>query len=238
MITHDQPTIFSDDVIAALSSKEDGNIRFGFDDDDSVQTNRRRFLEKVGINLEHTTLVRVTYDTDDFTKYRIATADEKAMGMAAPHAAYHADALVVTDPDHALFLPLADCAGVILYDPEHKVLMVSHLGRHSVEQYGAKKSVEYLKSAFATDPSELKVWISPSVGKATYPLHAFEGRGLQEVIIEQLHEAGVNMIEASRVDTAHDDHYYSHSEFLKDSKADNGRFAVVAMMVAQGEPTS
>lgn len=33
MIAADQPTIFGDKVIAALSSREDGNLKFGLDDD-------------------------------------------------------------------------------------------------------------------------------------------------------------------------------------------------------------
>ncbi|HEU5121438.1 MAG TPA: laccase domain-containing protein [Candidatus Saccharimonadales bacterium] len=230
MITHDQPTIFDSMVVAALSSKEDGNMKFGLDDPSTVIANRRGFLQKVGILIGQTSLVGVTYETDNFTKYRIATADEKSLGMLQPSTTQYVDALVVTEPGHALFLPLADCAGVIFYDPEHQVLMVSHLGRHSVEQYGARKSVEYLEKNFMTNPTKLLVWISPSVGKATYPLHAFQDKSLQEVILEQLRASGVVSIETSNVDTAHDDNYYSHSQFLKGNIADNGRFAIVAMM--------
>ena len=69
--------------------------------------------------------------------------------------------------------------------------MVSHVGRHSAEIDGARRSVKYLSARFNTDPADLKVWLSPGVGKATYPLHRFGGRGLQEVIVGQLQMAGV-----------------------------------------------
>lgn len=238
MIASDQPTILGDKVLAVLSSRRDGNLKFGMGDDARALENRKRFLDTIGVDINHTSLVGITYDTDDFTKYRIATVDDKGVGMSKKDMTKYVDALVVREPGHALFLPLADCAGVILYDPKTNVLMLSHLGRHSVEQGGAATSVEYLKETCDVDPSNLLAWISPSVGKATYPLNAFDGKSIQEVIVSQLEEAGVEPknIEASSVDTAHDEQYYSHSQYLKGNQDEAGRFAVVAMMREQGEP--
>ncbi|HEY5695620.1 MAG TPA: laccase domain-containing protein [Candidatus Saccharimonadales bacterium] len=239
MIDADQPTIFGSAVTAAISSKGDGNMKFGIGDEAEVRRNRRAFLEAAGISIDHTTLVAITYDTDDFTKYRIVDDGEKGVGMHAMDDTVHADALVTTTPNHALFLPLADCVGAILYDPEHHVLMVSHIGRHSAEMDGGKRSVQYLADTFHTNPAKLQVWLSPGVGRETYPLHQFGGRGLQEVIIDQLQDAGVTHenIEASHIDTAKSKDYYSHSEYLKGND-EQGRFAIVAEMRAQGEPAS
>lgn len=238
MIVADQPTIFGGEVIAALSSKSNGNLKFGLGDDAEVLANREKFLEQAGVDIRHASLVGITYATDNFAKYRIATADDKGVGMRTNDATGYVDALVTRDAGHALFLPIADCAGVILYDPVKHVLMVSHLGRHSVEQDGAIKSVDYLMKECASRAEDIRVWISPSVGKATYPLRAFDGRGLQEIIVEQLLGAGIKggHIEASNIDTAHDHNYYSHSEFLKGNRETSGRFAIVAMMREQGEP--
>ena len=238
MITPHQPTIFGDTIVAALSSKSDGNLKFGLEDDKKTLASRKRFLQKVGIDIHHTSLVGITYDTDDFAKYRIVTLEDKERGMLEGDSEEYVDALVATEPGHALFLPIADCAGVILYDPTRGVLMVSHLGRHSVEQNGAIKSVEYMVANCGVSAKDVLVWVSPSVGKATYPLAAFDGRALQDVIVEQLGRAGIaaKHIELSDVDTAHDDNYFSHSEFLKGNRDVSGRFAIVAMMREQGEP--
>lgn len=238
MIQADQPTIFGREVIVAVSSKQNGNLRFGTVNDEETLENRKRFLEEVGIDITHTSLVGITYDTDDFAKYRLATAEDKTIGILKANITHHVDALTVDQPNHALFLPLADCVGAVLYDPSHRVLMVSHLGRHSVEQHGAQKSVQYLADNFKTNPAELLVWLSPAVGKATYPLHAFGGKSLHEVITDHLQQCGVTTknIETSKIDTANDSNYYSHSEFLKGNQTEKGRFAIVAMMTRQGEP--
>lgn len=239
MIANDQPTIFGNDVIAAVSSARDGNMRFGRGDDDETFQNRLAFLNAAGIEPENATLVQVVYDdAEHFARYHIATDDHKGEGIFAPKSAVVADALVVTQPGHALFLPLADCAGLILHDPIKQVLMVSHVGRHSAEIDGAKLSVDYLVQNFGTQPENLKVWVSPAVGKATYPLHARGDKSLHEVIREQLADAGVKdeNTEFSPIDTADDHEYFSHSQFRLGNRPTDGRFAIVAEMTAQGEP--
>ncbi|HMH70541.1 MAG TPA: laccase domain-containing protein [Candidatus Saccharimonadales bacterium] len=240
MIRADQPTIFGNGVIAAISSRKNGNMKFGLEDEMQTLENRQKFLKEAGLDIAHTSLIGITYDTDDFAKYRIVLPSDKGAGMLKAETIEHADALVTDTPDHALFLPLADCVGAILYDEVHHVLMVSHLGRHSIEVSGAAKSVEFLKTHYATDPSQLKIWLSPGVGKATYPLRAFDGKGLHEVIISQLLEVGAKKenIEHGAIDTATTEQYYSHSEFLKGNQEQAGRFAIVAQMRERGEPAS
>lgn len=239
MIASDQPVIFGADILAAVSSRHDGNMKFGIGEEAEVIQNRRDFLRAAGIDIDHTTLVGITYNTDNFAKYRVVRDDEKLQGMLAMDGIVHADALATDKPNHALFLPLADCVGAILYDPIQRALMVSHIGRHSAEIEGAAKSVAYMGQQFGTRPADLKVWLSPGVGKASYPLHKFDGKSLHEVITEQLQAAGVKAsnIEHGNIDTATSDDYYSHSEYLKGNDI-SGRFAVVAMMVMpeQGEP--
>lgn len=240
MIAADQPTIFSG-VIAGVSSREDGNMSLLQGDADEALKNRKAFLAALSIPIEHTTLLQVTYqDVDNFARYKILTDDYKTEGMLEAKSATATDALVVTKPGHALFLPLADCAGIVLHDPVKDVLMLSHVGRHSAEIDGARLSVEFLQNELGVDPATLKVWVSPAVGKATYPLHFRNGQGLHETICRQLQEAGVldENIECDMIDTASSKNYFSHSQFLAGSQGNDGRFAVVAMMIEQGEPAA
>lgn len=234
MIERDQPTIFGDDVIVAVSSVHNGPMNFKGNDPEEIRANRLAFFDEAGVDPLTATLVQVTYDdTTDFTRYKVLSEEQAGEGMLEPVANTEADALVATRPEQALFLPLADCVGAVLYDPENKVLMVSHLGRHSVEQDGAAKSVHYMEQEFGSNPGELLVWLSPAVGKSSYPLHALDGRGLHEVIIGAMIECSVRPehIEASAIDTAESDDYYSHSEFKSGNQDQDGRFAIVAMMV-------
>lgn len=234
MIKHDQPTIFGDKLLVAVSSIEDGAMNFRGYDPEVIRDNRVSFLSEVGIEPLSATLVQVTYeDTTNFTRYKVVGDEQAGEGMLEPVSNTEADALVATRPEQALFLPLADCIGAVIFDPENEILMVSHLGRHSAEQEGGQKSIEYLVNEFGSNPADLLVWLSPAVGKETYPLEAFDSKGLHEVVAQQLLRAGVGIgnIEISAVNTAQSDDYYSHSEFKAGNQSEDGRFAVVAMMV-------
>lgn len=212
-------------------------MKLGMSEDESVVVNRQSLLGSVGISLDQTTPLSLTYDRDNYTEYRIVTESEKGKNMYHFEDVPVADGLVVMQPNHALFLTLADCCGVVLHDPVKSVLMLSHIGRHSAEQDGALRSVEFLQQTCNSNPDDLKVWLSPAVGKATYPLTKKGGKSLHEVIVEQLQKAGVSRdnIEISSVDTATDLNYFSHSEFKKGNREFDGRFAVVAMMRGRGE---
>lgn len=234
MIIHDQPTIFGDRIVAAVSSVHNGPMNFRHNIPEEIVANRQAFFEEVGIDPLQVTLLQVTYeDTTDFTRYKVVREEQAGEGALAPYSDTEADALVATRPEQAIFLPLGDCVGAILFDPTNHVLMVSHLGRHSVEQYGGQKSVEYLMREFDSNPSDIVVWLSPAVGRSSYPIHALEDKGLHEAIVEQIVAVGVDQsnIEVSHIDTAESDDYFSHSEFKAGNRHEDGRFAIIAMMV-------
>lgn len=197
----------------------------------SVIDVRKRFLEAHNIKPEDTTLVHITYDGHDYNRYHSIDDEAKGEGIVAPTVNV-SDALVVTKPGYALFLPLADCIGAVIHDPTTNILMVSHLGRHNLEQYGGTHSIQFLVEQHNVDPANLTVWLSPSAGGDSYPLFAFDNRSLNDVAIEQLIASGVPQenITASQIDVAKDQDYYSHSQFIKGGRTEDGRFAIVAMM--------
>lgn len=235
MITTDQPKIFQGEIIAAVSSLSDGNIKKANMPSEvivNVDRDREILLKNMGISMDQTVLVKISYDRDDFTRYHTANSDDQGKGILPGTDTEIYDALMTTQPGIALFLPLADCVGAILYDPTKKILMVSHLGRHNIEQQGALQSVGYMKDNAGVDPSNLKVWLSPSASKENYPLFAFDNRSQQDVVLEQLKTAGASgeNIETANIDTTTSEDYFSHSQYLKDNSKPNGRFAIVAML--------
>jgi copper oxidase (laccase) domain-containing protein len=233
LIAADQPKIFEGNIIAALSSADDGNMSYLTGVQGNTLENREKFLENAGIDSHHTTFMQVRYsEAEHFTRYKIVDETHKKMGLESAESSLVGDAVIVTEPRHAIFLPLADCAGAIIYDTKRKILMVSHLGRHSTEEQGGTKSIEYLKEKFQSNPDDMLVWMSPAVGKETYPLHKFGGQALQEVLLGQLLEAGVprKNIEICSENTATNPNYFSHSQHLLGNGASNDRFAIAAMM--------
>lgn len=200
--------------------------------DEVVFQNRRTWLTSVGINPSKTYRICLSYeDNKAFCRYReVAPTDTSVAEFDATND--ETDALVTTQPGTALFLPLADCIGAVLYDETHGVVMMSHLGRHSLEQNGGVRSVEHLVENYGSAPAELKVWLSAAVSKASYKIYALDYKGMKEAAFEQLEAAGVqiaNINDTTDETDIHED-YYSHSQFLKGVTTENGRHAFVVMM--------
>jgi len=213
-----------------VSKIQDGSMK-SIQNDDIEDVNRARtnFLLKNNIDPNDTTLVRLKYEGDNYKRYLIADKNYKGDGIVR-ESTIDCDAIVTLGFNHALLLPLADCIGAVLHDSTRDILMVSHLGRHNLEQFGGVACVDYLIKNLDIDPKNLKVWLSPAAGKNAYPLFAFGNRSLHEVASEQLTSAGVlpENIELSSIDSAESKEYYSHSQFLRGKRESDGRFAIVA----------
>lgn len=215
-----------------VSHVSDGSMRSLVGGFDATLPARHTFLERHGVQAEDTVLVRVAYEGDDYCRYVTVGEDNCGDGITRPPEII-SDALLTKERGVALLLPLADCAPLVLFDEQTGVIMLSHLGRHSVEQFGAKKSVDYFIKETGASPASLKAWLGPAAGAANYPLWAFQNRGLHDVITEHLLDAGLSIEQIDTKDavdtTTHAD-YFSHSNFLKGLQNEDGRFAVVAVM--------
>ncbi len=203
----------------------------------AVIANRDRFLSKRGIKMEQTThfhpliVQREREGDNDFCRY--LEIDASYMGVGVRDDTFlNVDAVVTRDSNHALFLPVADCVATTIYDPTHHIVMLTHLGRHSLAQYGGTRSVEYLIEHCGSHPADLLVWSTPAPNKAVYPLWSLEHKGMKEAWFEQLYAAGIKPenISDNAADSATDVNYYSYSEYLKGNRAEDGDFAMVAMI--------
>lgn len=215
-----------------ISEVSDGSMKPQSDDDkDRVRQNRHAFLQKRMIKPESTTLLNLLYGGDNYRRYLSLNQSHQGDGIVRD-STVDVDGMVTTQPGHAILLPLADCIGAIFYDSTQNILMVSHLGRHNLEQSGGTESVNYLVTHHGVNPKNLNVWLSPAAGKDSYPLFAFDDRGLHDVALEQIMAAGVakDSIDISTIDTAADKNYFSHSQFLKGNRETDGRFCIVALM--------
>jgi len=229
----------NNDILVAISTVQNGNMYNRHDPLDAhVIANRRRYLDEIGIDFDRTTRVNVSgavriteHHETDWCRYVDVSDRLVGKGMVNGDIAF-ADALVTNTPGVTLFLPVADCVGTVLYDPIRRVVMVSHLGRHSLEQNGGVKSVQYLINHYGSQPQDIKVWLTPAPNKEVFPIWALDGKGMKEAAFEQLAAAGIvfeNIVD-NPADTVTDLNYYSYSEFLKGNRPVDGDYAIVAVM--------
>ncbi|NCO10503.1 polyphenol oxidase family protein [Candidatus Saccharibacteria bacterium] len=216
----------------AISQVKDGS-QYSTDPQElpQVQLNRLKWFSVLGLSLDNTVRVVMSYERSDYCAYREVSFSDKGLGIVR-EATEMSDALVTKDKGLILFLPVADCIATTLYDPKTETLMLSHLGRHSLEQNGAYKSVKHLVDNYGADARDLQIWLSPAPAREFYPIYTLDNIGMKDAVMAQLKEAGVGngQITDSPEDTVTDGRYYSHTAFLRGEQSTDGRYAMIAVM--------
>ena len=240
MIAQDQPTCFPEKVCVAVSSRQDGTMldrTQGNRHANDIVTNRQMFCKEVDIDYRQCVYQIIRYD-DENTYDAICQVDAPNMlGVSA-------DVLYTQSKGVGLFLPIADCIGVVIYDPQRGALALAHIGRHASIANTLQKTIRYFEKR-GSDVRNLLIWMAPSVKRSNYRLDYFVYKDapewqpfvdetadgiyldLQGYNRTRAIEAGVqeSHIYESTVNTATDRNYFSHS-----SGDTSGRFAVVAML--------
>ena len=240
MIAADQPTHLPKELIAAVSSREDGTMldrSLGDRHAPSIVANRQAFCAEAGISYTHCVYQIISYTPE-------ATYDEIVEVNESNTEGVFADVLYVETPGIGLFLPIADCVGTVIYDPQRKALALAHLGRHASLADTITKTINHFTQK-GSKAEDLLIWMAPSVRQQHYRMEYFDNANdplwkehclqhdegfyldLQGYNKSRAIAAGVNPdnIVVSPVDTAVDEHYFSHSQ-----GDHGGRFAVIAQM--------
>lgn len=243
MIAADQPVCFPDDLVVAVSSRTDGTMldRSLPLDDESVVTNRRSFCEVNDLSYEAMVYQQVVY-ANDASYELIAEVDQRS--TTSYTGGIVADALFTDTPGVGLFLPVADCVPVVIYDPIRRYLSLLHMGRHSTMSQLLPKVVRRFISLGSRSES-LIVWMGPSAARASYKLERFvardepawqpfldvrgdgiyldmSGYNRQQCLDMGIMDANIHI---SFVDTMADENYFSHA-----NGDIHSRMAAIALM--------
>lgn len=74
------------------------------------------------------------------------------------------DALITAEPRAGLLIKTADCQGVMLFDPEKRVLALAHAGWRGSVQDILGATVRRMNAEFGCRPADLLAGIGPSLG--------------------------------------------------------------------------
>ena len=113
-------------VLIALPSQQSKSV-----DENQRRRNRERSLKAQRISLKQSVLVHLQYDDDDYARHYAVGSSQAGDGMTTTSSLV-ADVLFTRDHKLALFLPIADCIGAVLYDPKYRVFGLAHLGHHNL----------------------------------------------------------------------------------------------------------
>ncbi|RYG71321.1 peptidoglycan editing factor PgeF [bacterium] len=128
------------------------------DNSDDVVKNRRLLAQELGYSAG--ALVAAQQVHGD----RITIVDELDAGKGAndwDSAIANTDALVTSEVETPLLILVADCAPILLADPEHQVLAVVHAGWRGAVARIASQTVERMASAFGSQPESILAGVGP-----------------------------------------------------------------------------
>jgi copper oxidase (laccase) domain-containing protein len=220
-----KPDFSEKNIKIAFSTLDDGNMRiFGAEDEDGIIENQANLGASINLNRENIARIHTTYDTrTDYTRYFEITPENLSdFVITAPESTIPiSDGLYTRIPGIGLLLPIADCLGIVVYDPVTEILGLIHSGRQNLEQDGATKFIENLAKE-GVNPADLKVYFSPCA--KNYKIEKLN-QTIPEAARAQLLKAGVSPdnIEESEIDVATDLHFPSNSAGDKTT-----RFAIIA----------
>ena len=82
------------------------------------------------------------------------------------------DGMATNEKDLALCVKLADCAGILLYEPETQAIASIHSGWRGTVQNIAKNAVQKLIQEFGAKPENILAYVSPCAGKEKYEVQS------------------------------------------------------------------
>lgn len=257
-----RPFPFDGDGVTAVVTTRHGGVSTGRysslnlgdhvgDDHEAVLENRRRLCAVLGVD-------RLTA-ADQQHGARVAVIDAALAGRGHAGMADSVSALPATDAmvtklaGVALTIMVADCAPVVVFDPERRAVGVAHCGRGGIVLGVLPETIETMHGTFGSAPEDLLVGIGPAIGADSYEIGAAEAAQVATAFGElaearllrptrpghwtfdlvaalriQLRHAGVDdgNVHAMGVDTA-----ASTADFFSDRAARPcGRFMAVAML--------
>lgn len=250
MIAADQPTIFPGNVHVVVSSKSDGNVKYGsIDGDQQVASNLSRLADQLQLTVQQVVGIKINYGQDHTYDVIAETSGEGDVDIADKSTWVDCDALVTNASNVGMLLPIADCNAVVLYDQANKVLALAHIGWHAAEANLAEKLLVYLQKNHGTQAKGVLAYISPSIRQDSYyhadaiqrdnprwkDYIAKSDKGYHMDVFgftrDQLLAGGIlpDNLEVSNVDVAVSDDYYSHFA-AKQTGQQTGRYAVLCSL--------
>ena len=134
------------------------------DEEDSVRENYRRLAEAMGFSMENI----VTSDQTHTTNVRVITEEDRGNGITKPRPYTDVDGMVTDVKGLVLATFYADCVPLFFVDPVHHAVGLSHSGWRGTAGKIGKVTVEKMRDAYGSDPSEIYAAIGPSICQDCY----------------------------------------------------------------------
>lgn len=226
------------------------------DDPDAVLENRAIAGQIFGFEPETFTVARQVHGANVLA---VGSADEGRGAIVEDDALPDADAMISRAPGFPLAVLVADCVALSFFDPVKIAVGVAHAGWKGTLGRIAEATVGAMTTEYGTSPSDLRVGVSPSIGKCHYEIDGdvaglFRdefGESASVFLSEDSDKLHLDLWEANRLQlvgagvpadrieiaakctACESNMFYSH----RGDKGSTGRFAAIVMLHYSGSRT-
>lgn len=134
-------------VFIGWSQKEDGDM--------SSPENRRNFLVKNNLENKTDVVIKQVHGRD------IIFVEKTPITFVA-------DGMITNNKELALFIRVADCLPILFHDTHNNIVGTVHAGRESTFKNISGNMIDTFVSTFKSSPSDIQVYIGPSIGVCCY----------------------------------------------------------------------
>jgi polyphenol oxidase len=168
-IDYIQPKIFDGhNIIAGVTKRNLADfMSYGFTissakiaDSDTVLSNRIFLANEIGINFSNMIFQKQVHG--DYIRYVNSKSDDNI----------ESDGMYSNQIGIVINISIADCAAVLIYDKNKKVICGVHSGWKGTSLNITGKAIQILKNEFVSNPDDILVYISPCAGGDKYEVGA------------------------------------------------------------------
>ena len=140
------------EILAVMSTREDGNMKLNFDGKGSVNDNRKKFCEKNRI--AENSVISALLDHGD----NIKIVHQNHLPRFVPKC----DGLISMDENVFLSITAADCYPVLFYDPVARIISLIHVGWRGAVSGIISKTIGY-NLIKGCDQANLRAEVGPGI---------------------------------------------------------------------------
>ena len=150
-------------LLATFTSKAHGNLAFHVEDDPlNVERNHERLAKRLDYDKNKLLYMKQVHSND----VHLVTAKDTFYTPPT------SDALITKLKNTPLMVMMADCSGLLFYDPVREVIAVAHAGRAGAFLNIVKNVIEKMDKEFGSKSEDIYVWVSASIGVCCYEVGA------------------------------------------------------------------
>ncbi len=232
-------------LLLAYTESSDGNMDERFNDKAQVMSNRRKIYNQFDLN------PRTVIEAKQIHSDRILKLTEDNTKMWVGNNIPGVDGFITNQPEAALLLKVADCLPVIIYDPDHHVFGIFHVGWQGAIKNIHLKGLSQMEEEYESNPGKLLVWLGPSAcGNCYESIEKPEQVGDQNwkpfikkksnkwkidvegYVTESLKQAGIKSksIKSEKRCTIEDEGLFSHTRSKSSEQYPEARFLILAKL--------